>query len=139
MNSQYKYIGIFFENLFSDPRVKQLGGGKLYRRIEDHHVTFAYRPKEADESLFGEKVRVRVIGYGCDGENEGLKVVVLSEHSKLQHMADEIAVPHITLSVGEGGESVNTYRIPFEPVEPFELEGIFGGYTLSGEKVLDHN
>lgn len=133
--SNYRYIGCFVpaEQLFE--QVQNLGKKRLERIISTPHVTFAYRPDETDETLFGEKILVRAVGYGSDGVNEGLLVELHTENKRLAEMAAQLPVPHITLSLGPGGEAVNTRFLDFVPISPFELEGVFGGYDMRGNVI----
>lgn len=64
MSSKYHYIGCFLqrEELFA--RVDAISREHLFRMIPAPHVTFVFCPEQADESLFGEKIRVRATGYG---------------------------------------------------------------------------
>lgn len=59
MDRSYHYIGCFFpkEELLS--RTEHISEGHLFRLIDAPHVTFVFAPEKADESLFGEKVRVK--------------------------------------------------------------------------------
>ena len=132
MEGHYYYIGCFVsrEELFHC--VKGISTGHLDRLIEAPHITFEYKPDEVDESLFGERIRVVAVGYGNDGQNEGLKVKVYADNKKITGMAEEIEVPHITLSVGMEGRAYDTRHLEFYAIKPFELEGVFGGYRQDG-------
>lgn len=119
-----KYFGCFFN---ADDLKKQNYEAKpLFRIIEVPHITLKYRPNEVPQDLIGLSVTVRVVGYGNNGENEALGVEFLEIPNGLSVIANEIAVPHITLSVAEGGQSVNSKYLSFEPIEPFEITGIIG-------------
>ena len=135
MDRSYHYIGCFFpkEELLS--RTEHISEGHLFRLIDAPHVTFVFAPEKADESLFGEKVRVRVTGYGNDGRNEGLRVELYSDNRELCDMIVDIPVPHITLSVAKGARPYETRFLEFQPIEPLYLEGTFGGYTEGGTVV----
>lgn len=135
MTNKYHYIGCFLprEELFS--HADAISKEHLFRIIASPHVTFVFEPDKVDESLFGEKIRIRATGYGNNGINEGLKVELYSENNKLVEMIKNIQVPHITLSVSEDGKSYDTRFLEFHPIEPFELEGIFGGYMRDGTVV----
>lgn len=136
MRHNYSYIGCFFEDLHGILEERNLSTGALDKVIQTPHVTFIYRPEVVEEELFGEEVKITVIGYGNNGENEGLRVELATSNPRLQEMIAEIAVPHITLSVSRRGEAVNTKDLEFAPVEPFELVGIFGAYRKDGEVIL---
>ena len=135
MNSKYHYIGYFLPQKEVLSYAGAVSTGHLFRIITIPHVTFVFEPGYVDESLFGEKVRVEVTGYGNDGRNEGLRVNLYSENRVLTDMIDHIEIPHITVSVGEGGRAYDTRFLKFRPIEPFELEGVFGGYMENGSVV----
>lgn len=137
MDHDFRYIGCFVDPGELARKVEPLGKPRLSRVIAAPHVTFRYQPKTVDRSLFGQKVLVTIVGYGCDGENEGLKVQMRIDDPRLAELAEGIAVPHITLSVSQDGESVNTRYLDFSPVEPFDLAAVFGGFTSSGEVVTE--
>lgn len=133
-----KYLGCFFQKQQLYEKIADLDRTPLHRAIPYPHMTCVYRPEEIPEALFGTPVTVRVTGYGCDGENEALRVQFEELPKALRALAENIPVPHITLSVSEFGKSVNSGRLAFEPVEPFLLKGIFGGFDEeTGAPVLD--
>lgn len=131
---KYHYIGCFlpFEKLMG--KCKELKLQHLERVIRSPHVTFVYEPDSVDESLFGEKVEIKVIGYGNNGINEGFQVEIFSSNERIVKMARRIPVPHITLSVGEHGKPVDTKKLDFAPIEEFMIEGWFGGYPFENEQ-----
>lgn len=137
MNHPYTYIGCFipFEELFE--KIKILKGKRLFRIIQNPHITFVYEPDQVDESLFGQNIKVKIIAYGNDGRNEGVKVELFSDNQEIKKMAARIETPHITLSVSENGKSVNTKYIDFKPIDPIKIFGKFGGYTENGLVVTD--
>lgn len=132
MKPKYIYIGCFVspEELFK--KVDSLRRGPLYRSIQAPHVTFAYKPRQVDDSLFGEIVEITINGYGNDGYNEGVSVSLTSTNPVIRELYKEIAMPHITLSVSRDGKPVDTRFLDFEPVEPIRIQGIFGAYTDRG-------
>lgn len=113
------YTGVFF---------KEFKKCELSRKIKTPHVTFEYMPKVVDETLFGKQVTFRVVGYACNKENEGYFVEFVDGPKEIKEQFEKIAVPHITLSVGQGGRPVNTRYLKFQPIKPFEVKGIFGGF-----------
>lgn len=127
---QIEYIGCFFdpEALQRIPITERQG--PLYRAIASPHVTFDYFPKEVPVSSFGKPVTVKVVGYGCDGINEALKVELVDLPQELHGLGSKIPVPHITLSVAENGKPVDSRFLSFRPTEPHLLKGIFGGMRL---------
>ncbi len=129
MEHSYTYIGCFIDREKLYESIAAIERTPLYRIIGNTHITFAYRPETVDETLFGEEVRVRIVGYGNNGKNEGLKVEIASDNEKIQSLAEKIPVPHITLSVSEDGDTADTRYLEFEAVEPIEITGVFGGKT----------
>lgn len=99
------------------------------------HVTLSFRGgiESAHEEFLGEVVKVRVVGYGNDGKNEGLKVELESTNPELQKICDELETPHITLSVSRDARNRDTRNLAFEPLEePLEFVGRYGVFTPSG-------
>lgn len=136
MNHSYAYLGCFFTACDFQNKVRSIRRNPLERDIQAPHVTFAYRPQKVDESLFGKNIHITVIGYGNDGENEGVKVRLYASDPVLQSMIEKIEVPHITIAVSSTGKPVNTRYLEFEEIEPFDLVGNYGGYTLQGNVVV---
>ena len=75
------------------------------------------------------------IGYANNGTNEGLLVELKTKNLRLFKMSKNIPVPHITLSVSQTGLAVDTKSLPFQPIKPFSLHAIYGGYT-DDEKLI---
>lgn len=133
MTQKYHYIGCFFEPGLLFDKISERFPQRLSRTIKAPHVTFAYRPDTVNEALFGEKITVRIVSYGNDGTNEGVGVELFSANKEIIKMAEQIEVPHITLSVSRNGKPVNTRYLQFFAVEPFEVTGVMGGYTDDGQ------
>ena len=132
MKHNYIYIGCFVSLNILFARLADFSNNRLPKIIKNPHITFSYMPHAVNEALFGEDVRLTVTGYGNDGENEGVSVVMQSENTELAEMIKRIEVPHITVSVSETGRPVNTRRLLFRPIEPFEMAAEFGGYSKFG-------
>lgn len=125
------YTGVFVNNkdlerLLEEHGVQRI---KLWREIPNTHVTIQYRPEQVDESLFGNPVDVRVVGYGVNAQNEGLLVEIACANEEVQKLCKQIEVPHITLSVSKAGKPVNTRYVRFQPIQnPFTLSGVYEAY-----------
>ena len=132
MKKTYIYTGAFIDQRILLGAVKSIKGDRLAKLIEFPHVTFQFKPETVPTPLFGEKVYVRVVGYGNDGKNEGLKVEAFAANPLLADMINEIPVPHITVSTSADGKPVDTAKLNFHRVEPFFMEMTFGGYTPEG-------
>ena len=137
MARQYHYIGCFVrpDELFRHMDV--ISTGHLDRVIQTPHITFEYKPETVDESLFGNRIGVQIMGYGNDGENEGVRVALHSEDKRLRKMIQNIPTPHITVTVSNTGKSVNTRFLEFYPISSFEIEGVFGGYDSEGNIITE--
>lgn len=135
MEHPFIYVGCFIKEKEFTEILQRVPGKRLERLIEHPHITFVYEPEKVDESLFGEEIKIRVVGYGNDGENEGVKVELFTKSTILQDMIGDISVPHITISVSKEGKSVNTNQLNFHTIDPFEISGKFGGYA-QWEKVI---
>lgn len=130
------YTGVFFEKeSFYTLVSERVSSSRLHQNVLHPHVTFQYMPQIVPEALFGEKAEFRVIGYGNDGQNEGLLIEWLSGAPQLKQLYDEIKIPHITLSYAEYGNPVNTRYLDFKPITPFDISGVFGGFSGSNNRV----
>ena len=136
MKPKYLYTGCFVspEELFD--KVEHLRWDPLEREIQTPHVTFAYQPRQVDDSLFGQPVDITIDGYGNDGYNEGVAVTLTAENPAILELYEEIDLPHITLAVSRDGASADTRYLDFEPVEPVHIRGVFGAYTARGTVLL---
>ena len=130
---EIEYIGCFFPRDVIGEWAAAQCGERLYRTIANPHVTFAYRPEKIPYEAFGTPVEVTVVSYGCDGENEAFGVELGDLPQVLLPLAQQIAVPHITISVSKRGKPVNSRYVSFAPIKPFVLQGIFGGMGTDGK------
>lgn len=125
------YTGIFLDNA----EVYGLFPPQLSVQPSHLHVTLSYRggAESAHEELLGKVVKVRIVAYGNNNKNEGLKVELLAENPELQKLCDAVKVPHISLSASREAKMVNTRFLEFTPLEkPVELTGRYGVVTRSG-------
>lgn len=127
------YEGIFFDRDDLYDLVDPIRRDMLLNEIEYPHVTVRFRPNIIHYNLLGEQVTFAVIGYGNDGENEGVLVRPVDlENNELDELLSGISNMHITLGVADGAKPVNTQRIRFDAVEPVIISGTFGFYTPDG-------
>lgn len=125
------YTGIFLDN----DDIYSHFPSKLSVQVGHPHVTLVYRGgvESAHEEFLGEMVKVRVVGYGNDGKNEGLKVELVAENPELQNLCNTVEVPHVTLSTSRDSKNRNTKHLKFESIdEPIEFVGRYGVFTRSG-------
>lgn len=121
---------VIYEALF----LKHEFEGLLEHQVEKQHVTTAFRPETAHAALYGQKATFRVVGYGNNGINEGFLVKLEScDSDTLRNLISKVKVPHITLSVSDGGRPVDTARLTFESVDGPLVETVFGGFMEGGE------
>lgn len=126
---KYYYIGCFYSLDELLGKIKYTRKNPLQNLVWHVHSTFQFKPQEVNERLFGEKIIAKVIGYGNNGKNEGLLVELQAENEELQKMISEITVPHITIAVSKGARAVDTKNLDFQPIEPFYITGVFGGFV----------
>lgn len=126
MKDDIIYTGIFFDAAEVEKKYSEnLTRNKLAKAIPNPHVTVKFRPKKVNDALFGIPVKVTVVGYASDGENEGVAVQISEEGlpQEFVELLREIPRPHITLSISNTGRSVNTARLDFKPCQQFTLTG----------------
>lgn len=131
-NDKYIYIGIFVDfinlQMFTNDNITK---ERLPRLIMKPHVTFAFRPTEYNPDLIGKLAMLKVVGYACDGKNQGLQVM-MEETSNPEILAEfkKIKNPHITLSTSEDGKPVDTGKMKFEPIDnPFYIMDTYDGFS----------
>lgn len=101
----------------------------LKNDIEFKHITTEYKPAISHEHLYGIEAKFLITGYGNDDVNEGYKVKLIScESEELRELYNQIAVPHITLSIAENGKAVNTKNLLFMPIDEHVVTAKFGGF-----------
>lgn len=148
IKNQIIYTGLFInpDDLYS------IIPSHLAHRIRDPHVTVAYRP-EANRVLLdslGSKASIRAVAYGNNGANEGLLVEVSAEDPAIQKALEDRIAPdnrtgeikkvpmHITLSIAEGAEAVNTKNLDFMPLDnPINLTGSYKLFGKDGTLISD--
>ena len=136
MDHPFSYIGCFVDFAEFQAAIRDIRRDPLENDIQNPHVTFAYQPETVDRALFGAQIRLKITGYGNDGINEGLRVQLQTDDPVLGQMIGEIEVPHITIAVSSDGKAVNTRALDFADIDPFEMEGKFGGYAKWGEVIV---
>ena len=132
------YTAVFVDNEDLKYAIKDIRRNRLENDIEHKHVTVEYKPKEKVPAyLLGKTVHIKIVGYGCDGKNEGLQVELHPENDELNEMINKIKVPHITLSIGKGCKAKDTSDIEFTDIDPIEIDGVFGVMLKSGEYIVE--
>lgn len=126
--SNYEYVGCFLDYAELSEKVKDLRQNPLQNEKYKPHVTFEYKPISVNKELLGQKIFVTIIGYGNNGENEGLQVSLSCDNELLNSMIQNIDRPHITLAVSSSGKPVNTKFLDFYPIEPIHIVGVYGGH-----------
>jgi hypothetical protein len=129
INPEMMYHGFFID---SDELIQKLEGIErvpLKRRILTPHVTLKFQPEVEDvhEDKFGEPVRIKVVGYGNNGKNEGLEVEVETFDPIFQDLVEKVPVQHITLSLADGALAQDTSGIEFHRLdEQFYIDAVYG-------------
>jgi hypothetical protein len=136
MRGSYIYTGCFLDRDTLLRAVAPIRQSPLVRAIEAPHVTSAFRPKWVDRALFGSQMELALIGYGNDGNNEGVLVELRQADAAVRDLFEQIPVPHITLAVSETGKPVDTKNLRFTPIQTIVLTGTYGGYLPNGRVQL---
>lgn len=132
MNDKSIYSAIF------TPHIK----GTLDRDISDQHVTLSFGPSE--EELYkilqhsDKPIKLKIVGYGNDGKNEGLLVEILDNEIPYFNGSKNV---HITLSVSEDSTPVKTGDLVFDKEIPDHIPkiiyGTIGTFTAQKGVVFD--
>ena len=150
--ANYAKDQIIYTGLFFDPEeIYSQFPPSLARRIRDPHVTTAYRP--GVDKLFlnhlGSDAIIRAVGYGNDGQNEGLLVEIVAAPQIIKKTLEEQVIPdgaggykpfptHITLSIAEGAKAVNTRNLEFKRLDtPVDFTGIYKFFGKNGTLISD--
>ncbi|MBR4986737.1 MAG: hypothetical protein IKY83_13470 [Proteobacteria bacterium] len=142
MTDSLHYTGIFlsledrarFWRLCNDIRNSQKKS-PLAKRIAHPHVTEMHEKDEAfadfvekRKSIFGEhRVKIKIIGYANDGENEAVQIEFVGDEADteskqiINHIKGKAdnnpEILHITLSISETGEAKNSRYLRFEKID----------------------
>lgn len=151
--AEYAKNQIIYTGLFADPNeLYSSFPPHLSHKIRDPHVTVSYRPEANKVFLdaLGSKAKIHAVGYGNNGVNEGLLVEVTAENPTIQKTLEERVAPdhrtgelnkvpmHITLSIAEGAEAVNTKYLDFMPLDnPIDLTASFMLFGKDGNLIPD--
>ena len=136
-----KYEAIFLDEE-SVKLIHRLEENKLDRVNDEIHLTLKYKPsdKEIFNDIIGQEFEMYLIGYGNDGNNSGFEIE-LSENLKPYYINyDEINTnilkkPHITASLSEETEAVNTKNLNFKKLpQKYTVKGRFGFWIEDDDK-----
>ena len=124
------YVGVFLD---AASIAKLLASAKaLEIPVRNMHVTFMFRlsPElvEAFSRLDGTPVTITVVGRGSDANNSGVKVSLPAD---LRHLYRNSAVPHVTVYLSKSGKPVDTGKLAFEDIPPFQITGTIGMFYPS--------
>jgi hypothetical protein len=135
---RFLYTGCFLAPTETGRLFNWLGGRRLNNVVDSPHVTLAFLPDVLCEHSIGTEVLWNVVGYGNDGQNEGVLVELAQAPDEL---LDEIALRrehHVTLSLADGAHAKDTAKLEFTPVEPLSITTIYGLCTCQGTIVIKH-
>ena len=91
--------------------------------VPNQHVTFGFKIEMPQMPSINDTYNITVVGYGCNGTNEGFQVEISSELEKFYRGN---AIKHITIGVANGGKPVDTANMSFNGIEPFYIQAKFG-------------
>ena len=127
------YEGLFFEDEDLE-KILSLEETKLDSVNDVIHCTFKYKPKQDEifDELVGKYFDVDLLGYGCDDKNSGFLIAFQDELKDYYINYDKdgnFISSHITTSIKNGEDPLNTKDIPFNFYEkPIHIKGRFGYY-----------
>lgn len=136
-----KYEAIFLDEE-SVKLIHRLEENKLDRVNDEIHLTLKYKPNDNEifNDIVGQEFEMYLIGYGNDGNNSGFEIE-LSENLKPYYINyDEINTnilkkPHITASLSEEAEAVNTKNLDFKKLpQKYTVKGRFGFWIEDDDK-----
>lgn len=136
-----KYEAIFLDEE-SVKLIHRLEENKLDRVNDEIHLTLKYKPNDNEifNDIVGQEFEMYLIGYGNDGNNSGFEIE-LSENLKPYYINyDEINTnilkkPHITASLSEEAEAVNTKNLNFKKLpQKYTVKGRFGFWIEDDDK-----
>lgn len=136
-----KYEAIFLDEE-SVKLIHRLEENKLDRVNDEIHLTLKYKPKDNEifNDIVGQEFEMYLIGYGNDGNNSGFEIE-LSEKLKPYYINyDEtntniLKKPHITASLSEEAEAVNTKKLDFKKLpQKYTVKGRFGFWIEDDDK-----
>lgn len=136
-----KYEAIFLDEE-SVKLIHRLEENKLDRVNDEIHLTLKYKPNDNEifNDIVGQEFEMYLIGYGNDGNNSGFEIE-LSENLKPYYINyDEtntniLKKPHITASLSEEAEAVNTKNLDFKNLpQKYTVKGRFGFWIEYDDK-----
>lgn len=130
--SKVIYEGIFASPSAIESALEMCGESQqLAKTIANPHVTLAYMPDSTHETIMGEEVSIRLVGYGCDQQNAGFLAEVKSHNSDIRELCDARENLHITTSIADGAQARDTVNLDFEPITPIMIRGVCGAFDTS--------
>lgn len=131
------YTGLFVDSRELHEKIKNISGaGRLEQTVPNPHVTLTYyreQPETLAYNLIGKIYDIEIIGYACDGKNEGVKVRLIKPTKDLEATIEEDRTLHITISLADGARAVDTGKLNFEKIDPIRLTGVFGVFRSGDE------
>ena len=97
--------------------------------VPNQHVTFGFKTEMPQMPVINDTYNITVVGYGCNGINEGFQVEIPAELEKFYSGAK---IKHITIGVANGGKPVDTANLSFEMIESFTVRAKLG-YFQNGK------
>lgn len=88
------------------------------------HVTLLYNQLERKSvPEMGNEYEIIIIGHGIDTNNQGFLVKL---PNSLKKYLNKDSKPHITVSLSSDGKAVDTKKLTFQKITPFNVIGKFG-------------
>lgn len=140
------YTGIFIDHrllldeLYAhNPSIARLG--RLEKVLSSNYISVAFRPEEGDaeshKKFFGKRIILKLVGYGRDDSNEGLKAEIHpTGDEELDYILRAVADPVIPISTSAKGLAKNTKTLKFWSLfNPIMIEGVYAGVDSKGKMI----
>ncbi len=132
-----KFEGLFF-NEKNINKLRSKDFNKLKVTNKDVHITLNRFSEKENKHLYGKKFKIKVIGYGNDGQNSGFLVQLPKELIAYYRNISEDGTPippHITTSMALGARAKDTRKIDFKPlIKKFFIEGYYSSNQEEDKK-----
>ncbi len=102
--------------------------------VPNQHVTFGFKTEMPQDLDTSKVYDIQIVGYACDGINEGYQVEIPTE---LKKFYSGNAIKHITTGIVNGGKPVDTANLSFNEIESFCIQAKFGYFNRGKVHIMN--
>lgn len=125
------------DNLYAhNPTIVRLG--RLDKLTPTNYISVGFRGEtEGHEKFYGTKITLKIVGYGRDDDNEGLRVEIHPTGNKeLDNILKKVTDPVISLSTSATGLAKNAKSLRYWALfNPFFITGVYSGINSKGHVI----